>query len=516
MSPKNYHQARWNEPIIFELGSPGERGLLVAGFDPEPDRAPASETLLPAQMRRTCPPALPEVSQVEILRHYLRLSQENLGASLVPDFGMATSTMKYNPPINELLARNPKFTELHPLQDESTVQGLLEIMFKLELFLKEISGLPHVSLQPRAGSQAIYANIAMLRAYHASRGETQRDEIITTIFAHPSDAAAPGAAGYKIVTLYPEAQGYPSVEALKSVVSERTAGLFITNPDDTGIYNPHIKEFTDIIHAAGGLCAYDQANANGLLGITRAKEAGFDLCQFNLHKTFSTPHASGGPGTGANCVTAALAPFLPVPTIEYDGRKYWLNYDRPASIGKIASFYGVAANSLRAYAWIMSLGEKGLRQVSEVAVLNNNYLMKKILEIPGLQAPYGMDQPRLDQVRYSWEEILSETGLKIEEISNRSADFGMHFFFSHHPYVIPGPATLEPTESYSRRDIDEYSASWAQIADEARSHPEIIRDAPHNAPIHKMIHPEYLHDPEVWCPSWRVYRKKHTNLDEIK
>ena len=188
----------------------------------------------------------------------------------------------------------------------------------------------------------------------------------------------------------------------------------------------------------------------------------------------------------------------------------YLNYNHPQSIGKVASFYGVAANYIRAYAWIMSLGAAGLREISDIAVLNNNYLLKKILEIPGLQAPYGLAQPRIDQVRYSWEEILQETGLKIEQISNRAADFGMHFFFSHHPYVVPGPATLEPTESYSRRDIDQYAANWAEIAREARQDPEQIRTAPHNAPIHRMTNPEYLHDPQVWAPSWRVYRRKHT------
>ncbi|MFZ5820041.1 MAG: aminomethyl-transferring glycine dehydrogenase subunit GcvPB, partial [Chloroflexota bacterium] len=404
---RQYHQARWNEPIIYELGSPGERGILPPGVDPAIGaEAQNWEAHVPDSMRRKTPPNLPEISQVEILRHYLRLSQENLGAGFIPDFGMATSTLKYNPPVNEKLAGSPKLAALHPLQPQETVQGILEIMYKLGQFLAEISGMDKVSLQPRAGSQAIYANIAMIRAYHARRGElAQRDEIITTIFSHPSDAAAPSAAGFKIVTLYPEESGYPSLQALEAAVSERTAGIFMTNPDDTGIFNPRIRDFVDIVHAAGGLCAYDQANANGLLGIARAREAGFDLCHFNLHKTFSTPHASGGPATGASCVTQALAPFLPAPTVEFDGEKYYLDYNRPDSIGKIGQFYGVAANFVRAYAWIMAHGAEGLREVSHIAVLNNNYLMKKILEIPGVTAPYEAGQPRIDQVRYSWEEL---------------------------------------------------------------------------------------------------------------
>jgi glycine dehydrogenase subunit 2 len=366
-----------------------------------------------------------------------------------------------------------------------------------------------VSLQPRAGSQAIYANAAMIRAYHAKRGEGERrDEIISTIFAHPNDAAAPAVAGYKLITLYPEESGYPNVEALKAAISERTAGLFITNPDDTGIFNPHIKEFVDIVHLAGGLCAYDQANANGLLGITRARDAGFDLCHFNLHKTFSTPHASGGPATGASCVTEALTPFLPTPTVEFDGKKYYLADNRPDSIGKIGSFYGVAANFVRAYAWIMTHGADGLREVAEVAVLNNNYLMKKILEIPGVSAPYDPGHPRIEQVRYSWKKLFEDTGFHSSDLANRSVDFAMHFFSSHHPYVLPEPATLEPTESYSKRDIEEYAESWRQIADEAYHNPDMIKKAPHNAPIHRMAGAEYLNDPNLWAPTWRTYLRK--------
>ncbi len=509
---RQYHQARWNEPIIYELGSPGERGILPPGTDPAIEaETQKGEAPIPASMRRETLPHLPEISQVEVLRHYLRLSQETLGAGLIPDIGMATSTVKYNPPVNERLAANPKLTALHPLQPEETVQGILEIMYKLEQFLKEISGMDKVSLQPRAGSQAIYANIAMIRAYHAKRGEgQQRDEIITTIFSHPSDAAAPRTAGFKIITLFPEKNGYPSVQALRAAVSERTAGLFITNPDDTGIFNPHIREFVDIVHRAGGLCAYDQANANGLLGIARAREAGFDLCHFNLHKTFSTPHASGGPATGASCVTHALAPFLPVPTVEFDGQRYFLDYDRPDSIGKVGQFYGVAANFVRAYAWIMAHGARGLREVASIAVLNNNYLMKKILEIPGVTAPYEPGTPRIEQVRYSWEALAQETGLDIEDLARRAADYKMHFFTSHHPFVVPHPATLEPTESYSKRDLDQYAAAWGSMADEARHQPDLVREAPHHAPIHQMRDQEaYLTDPDKWAPTWRAYCKKH-------
>jgi glycine dehydrogenase subunit 2 len=438
-SVRRFHQASWDEPIIFELSRPGQRGVLV----PEVESAILQEaggaaTALPENMRRKHPPKLPEMSQVHVLRHYDRLSQENLGVDFNIDVGQGTCTMKYSPKVNDQLARSPNMAELHPLQDESTVQGILEVIYRLEQMLKEISGMDRFSLQPGAGSAAIYTNVSMIRAYHANRGDAVRDEVITTIFSHPSNAACAKTAGYKIITLYPDSDGYPDLDALKAAVSERTAALMITNPEDTGIFNYRIEDFVRVVHAAGGLCSYDQANANGILGITRARDAGFDLCHFNLHKTFSTPHGCGGPAAGASGVTAALAPFLPKPTVEFDGQKYFLNYDLPESIGKIRPFVGVAQNLLKAYAWIMSLGAQGLREVAEIAVLNNNYLMKKVLEIQGLSAPYAQGKRRIEQVRYSWEKLSEETGVHSEEIGNRIVDFGTHYWTSHHPYVVPG------------------------------------------------------------------------------
>jgi glycine dehydrogenase subunit 2 len=371
---RRFHQARWDEAIIFELSQPGQRGVLVPEVEQE-IRREVGDVLesLPEDLRRKSPPKLPEMSQLHVLRHYARLSQENLGVDLNIDIGQGTCTMKYSPKVNDQLARSTKMTDLHPLQDESTVQGILEVIYRLEGLLKEISGMDRFTFQPGAGSAAIYANVSMIRAYHAKRGEADhRDEIITTIFSHPSNAACAKTAGYKVITLFPDENGYPDVEALKAAVSERTAALLITNPEDTGIFNPRIEEFVQIVHEAGGLCAYDQANANGILGITRAKEAGFDLCHFNLHKTFSTPHGCGGPGAGASGVTSELAAFLPLPTIEFSGERYYLDYERPDSIGNLSPFYGVPQNMLRAYTWIMSLGGDGLREAAEVAVLNNN------------------------------------------------------------------------------------------------------------------------------------------------
>ena len=310
-----------------------------------------------------------------------------------------------------------------------------------------------------------------------------------------------------MITLYPDEDGYPDLEALKAAVSERTAALLITNPEDTGIFNPRIEEFVDVVHQAGGLCSYDQANANGILGITRAREAGFDLCHFNLHKTFSTPHGCGGPGAGASGVTAELAPFLPSPTVGFNGERYYLDYDRPDSIGKVGPFYGVAPNMLRAYAWIMSLGADGLREAAEISVLNNNYLMNRVLEIQGVSAPYAAGRRRIEQVRYSWEELAEQTGIHSEEIGIRVADFGTHYWTSHHPFVVPEPMTLEPTESYSKEDLDEYAAILEHISQEAYSDPEVIRNAPHNSTVHKTDH-EVLDDAQQWAVTWRAYLRK--------
>ena len=508
-SPRRFHQASWDEPVIFELSQPGQRGILLPPVEPGIEQEVGNPAqMLPDQLRRTVPPALPEMSQVHVLRHYDRISQENLGVDLNIDIGQGTCTMKYSPKINDQLAHTHKLTELHPLQDFSTVQGILEVMYRLEGMLKEISGMDRFSLQPGAGGAAIYANICMMRAYHASRGQgKQRDEVITTIFSHPSNAAAAKVAGYKVITLYPDSEGYPDLEALKAAISERTAGLLITNPEDTGIFNPKIAEFTRIVHEAGGICSYDQANANGILGITRAREAGFDLCHFNLHKTFSTPHGCGGPGAGASGVTEKLIPFLPVPTTEFDGQKYYLDYNHPKSIGKIRPFYGVTANILRAYAWIMSLGADGLREVADIAVLNNNYLLKKVLEIRGVSAPYAKGKRRVEQVRYSWEQLTQETGVHSEEIEIRVTDFGMHYWTSHHPFVVPEPMTLEPTESYSKADLDEYVAVLNQISAEAYTNPEIIKTAPHNSTVHQTQQ-EPFDNPDEWAVTWRAYRRK--------
>lgn len=507
---ENFHQAKWDEELIFELHKPGERGIVVAPVE----KGIAAEvgdglSALPAHMVRRTPPALPEVGQMRVAKHFMRLSQETLGGDFNIDIGQGTCTMKYNPKINDVLAANPRMSRLHPLQDARTVQGALQVLHELDLTMREISGIDRFSFQPASGSAAILNMVSIIQAYHRDRGEAEtRDEIITTIFSHPSDAAAAAVKGYKVVTLFQDEDGLPTVEDLKKVVGPRTAGLLITNPEDTGIFNPQIAEFVRIVHEAGGLCGYDQANVNGIMGITRAKDAGFDMCFFNLHKTFGTPHGCGGPAGGALGVTAALRDFLPVPLVACTDGRYSLDYDVPKSIGKTRAFYGTVQVALKAYAWTRALGADGLREVSEVAVLNNNYLLEKIRRIRGASAPYAKGRRRIEQVRYSWEQLYKDTGVTTEDIAYRMADYGMHLWSSHHPFIVPQPFTVEPTESYSKEELDEYIAVLARISEEAYTEPETVKTAPHRSVCHR-VRPQDFDDPARWAITWRLYKRKH-------
>lgn len=506
---RRFHQAKWDEPIIFELSTKGERGINVPKAEMEIEKAVGDGvSSIPEIMRRKKAPALPEISQVRVLRHYLRLSQETLGADLNVEIGQGTCTMKYSPKVNEAVVRQKEMTELHPLQDESTVQGILEVIYKTDLFMRQISGMDKFSFQPGGGSQALMTMVSMLKAKHIETGEDdKRNEIITTIFSHPSDAAAASLKGYKVITIYPDKEGYPDMQAFKNAISDRTAGFIVANPEDTGVYNKRVKEFTKLIHEAGGICCYDQANANGLLEITRAVDAGFDMCFFNLHKTFSSPHGCGGPAVGAVGVKKEFEKYLPKPLVDFDGEKYFIDYDMPDSIGKVREFYGVPQVILRAYMWIMSLGEKGLYEVAKVAVLNNNYLFKKVKEIKGVSVPFIPGKQRVEQVRYSLENLTKDTGVTTEDVQNRMFDYGFHYWTSHHPYIVPQPFTLEPTESYSKKDLDEYVDALKEISEEAYNNPEIVKSAPHNSTVHKIL-PEDLDKPDKWAITWRAYLKK--------
>lgn len=509
----DFQQARWNEPIIYEMSNPGVRGIIP------PEVEPGIQALvgdaagkLPDSIRRKKPPVLPEVSQKGVLSHWLRLSQETMGSNIGNDISEGTCTMKYNPRVNETIVAEPEFAELHPDQDVDTVQGILEIYHKFEQFLKEVSGLDKFTFQPGGGNHAVYTAASVVRKYWEDRGQLdQRNEVITTIFSHPCDAATPATAGFKIITLYPDEKGIPDINALKAAVSEHTAAIFMTNPEDIGIYNYNVDEFVKVVHGVGGLCFYDQANANAFLGVARAKEAGFDFCHFNVHKTFGTPHGGEGPACGAFGVKQEFAKYLPVPTVEFDGNQYYLDYNRPDSFGKVRDFYGVAGVILKAYAWTMNVGAEGLRACADVSVINNNYMEKKVLAIPGITSAFqGNGITRQEQIRYSFEKMKQDTGVGTDDVNRRIVDYGIpSYWTSHHPWVIPEPMTLEPCETYSKDDIDEYVGVLRQISKEAYENPELVKTAPHRSSSHMRIDEPSLDDPAKWAVTWRAYVKKH-------
>ncbi len=516
---RKFHGAKWDEQIVFEMSVPGERGILVAEAEAGVRKEVGSGTaVIPRGLRRRAAPALPEINQMRVLRHFIHLSQETMGTDVTIDISQGTCTMKYSPKVQEHLAgRHPGIREIHPLQPAETMQGLMEITYKLEQFLKEISGMDRFSFQPAGGAQAAYTAASIIREYHTSRKDLARTETITTMFSHPCDAAGPATAGFNVVTIMPDEDGYADIDAFKAALSPRTAAIFITNPEDTGIYNPRIDEFVKAAHDMGALCYYDQANANGMLGVTRARDAGFDLCHFNLHKTFSIPHGSMGGAVGALGCTSELARFLPVPQVKLGKKKrgYYLDYDCPESIGKVRSFMGNSQSVVKAYSWIMQHGADGLLETAVCSVLNNNYMLKKLSEIPGVTIRYAPGKRRLEQVRYSWEKLRNDTGVGTDDVMRRMADYGLqHYWTSHHPWVVPEPFTLEPCESYSKDDIDEYVAVFRQISKEAYENPDLVKNSPYNSVVHKVLNPG-INEPERIAVTWRQYVKKGLNKKSI-
>ena len=507
---RDYHAPVWSEPVIMEMGGPGRRGLLFPAVDDAVrDGAGRVEELVPAGMRRRVAPALPELSEPEVLHHFVRLSQQTLGMMGISLFG--TCTMKYNSSLGEAIAARPELAALHPCQDPATLQGVLEIIHAFDLILRELSGMDRFVFQAGGGADAAYLHACVTRAYHAARGELeQRNEVITTIQAHPCNAATAAAAGFKIVTLMLEENGYPSLDALKAALSERTACLFINNPDDMGIYNPDIKQWIEAVHAVGGLCFYDHANFNGVMTKLRARELGFDACMFMLHKTFGAPKGGGGPAVGAYGCTEALAPFLPTPVVMRSGDGYALDFERPRSIGRIREFWGNVPQVVKAYAWARAMGAEGLAEASDISVLANNYMEKRLLGIRGItRSNPGVEAPRLEMTRFSLETMQRETGVGVLDVQNRMIDFGIDaFWLSHEPWLVPEPFTPEAGEMYSKEDLDYWIDVLARISDEAYSNPGLVKTAPHNQAIHK-IDGAALEDPDRWAMTWRAYQRKN-------
>lgn len=502
-----FRAAKWNEPVVMEMGRPGVRGQLFPAPEDEVTQANGMD-LIPGGMARKDRPELPEITEFEAQRHYLHLSQMTLGMMGISLFG--TCTMKYNSKTAEYATLRPELAEVHPYQHPDTLQGVLEIIHDFDGILRSLSGMDQFIFQAGGGADAAYTMTTVARAYWQDRGMLgQRTEMVTSVQAHPCNPATAAAAGFKVVNLPLEENGYPSLDALKAAVSEKTALIMINNPDDMGIYNPEIKEWVKVAKEAGALCFYDHANFNGVMGKLSARELGFDACMFMLHKTFGAPKAGGGPAVGAYGCTDALAPYLPCPVVVKQGDRYILDEDRPKSAGKVREFWGNVPQVVKAYAWSRAMGADGIQLASDISVVANNYMDKKLGEIPGLEISNpSLDINRMEMTRWSLGPLTEETGVSTVDFANRMADYGIDpYWMSHEPWIVAEPFTPEAGELWSKEDIDTWIGVIAQIAGEARANPEMVKTAPHNQAI-AQVKGDAFEDPAKWAMTWRAYQRK--------
>ncbi|WP_281278837.1 aminomethyl-transferring glycine dehydrogenase subunit GcvPB [Paenibacillus kobensis] len=456
-------------PFIFDLSRPGRIACSLPACD-VPELAP--EERIPAALLRTEPASLPEVYEVDVVRHYTALSRRNFGVDN-GFYPLGSCTMKYNPKLNEDAAKLPGFSGIHPYQQEDTVQGALELLYTLQNDLAAITGMDRISLQPAAGAHGEWTGLMMIRAYHESRGE-QRTKVLVPDSSHGTNPASASAAGYTTVTLKSDARGLVDLDALRAAVGPDTAALMLTNPNTLGLFEEHIAEIAAIVHEAGGLLYYDGANANAIMGIARPGDMGFDVVHLNLHKTMSTPHGGGGPGAGPVGVKLLLESFLPAPLISQraDGT-YFFDDERPHSIGRVKPFHGNFGILLRAYAYIRSYGPSGLRRVSECAVLNANYMLSR------LSAAYDVPYPRICKHEF----VLSGTrqkafGIRTLDIAKRLLDFGFHPPTVYFPLIVEESIMIEPTETESKETLDRFIDVMLRIAWEAEHEPDTVLQAP--------------------------------------
>jgi glycine dehydrogenase subunit 2 len=440
---------------------------------------------IPAELRRQNPAALPEVSEMQAVRHYTRLSQKNFSID-THFYPLGSCTMKYNPRACNSLASLPGFLARHPLAPDTHSQGFLACLYELQELLKNVTGMSAVSLSPAAGAQGEFAGVAMIRAYHDARGDHQRTEILVPDAAHGTNPASAVMCGYKAREIPTGRSGDIDVEALKQALGPQTAGIMLTNPSTLGVFERRIKEIAGLVHEAGGLLYYDGANLNAILGKVRPGDMGFDVIHMNLHKTFSTPHGGGGPGAGPVGVSQRLAPYLPVPMADYDGSDYiWLTEkERPESIGRLSTFAGNAGVLLRAYVYARLLGREGMHRVAEFSTLNANYLLKRLMEA-GFEAAYP-------QRRASHEFILTlkrqakELGVNTMDFAKRMLDYGVHAPTTYFPLLVPECLLIEPTESEAKEDLDRFVEIMRTIQHEAENQPEMVKQAPHTMPVRRL------------------------------
>lgn len=503
-----FKQARWNEPVVFELGHKGRRGYIVPKIEDSIRHIVGDvRTLLPDKIRRQSLPELPELSEVEVVRHFTRLSQMNYCVDLGL-YPLGSCTMKYNPKINDVLANLPSLTQLHPYQNEKTVQGILEILYTLGKWLAEITGTYEVSLQPSAGAQGEFLGTLIMRAHHKLNGNlSKRTELIIPDSAHGTNPASGTMAGFDVIIVPSDKTGCVDIDALVAAISNRTAGLMLTNPNTLGIFEENIEQIAEIIHEAGGLLYYDGANLNPILGKIRPGEMGFDIVHINIHKTFGTPHGGGGPGAGPIGVSEKLERFLPVPRIVFDGESYHLDYNRHDSIGKVRSFYGNVAVLLRAYAYILSLGAEGLKEAAEVSVLNANYLVKKLKEISAYELPYDTRRPRKHECVFSTKPLLKDR-IRATDVSKRILDYGVHAPTTYFPSIVEEALMIEPTESFEKKELDRFATTMWKIAEEARTSPNLVLEAPQNTAVTRLDEVKASH-PKTLMLSWKMLVKKN-------
>lgn len=463
--------------VIFELSSEGRKGYTLPKLD-VPQIEPSE--LLPKNLLREDEIDLPEVSEVDVVRHYTALSNKNYTVDN-GFYPLGSCTMKYNPKINEDMAGLSGFSKIHPLQDENISQGALELMYDLKGKLCEITGLDDFTLQPAAGAHGEYTGLLIIKSYHEKRGDTKRTKIVVPDSAHGTNPASASVAGFDIVEIKSGEDGRVSIEELKKVLNDEIAGLMLTNPSTVGLFEKDIKLISELVHEAGGLLYYDGANLNAIMGIARPGDMGFDVCHLNMHKTFSTPHGGGGPGAGPVGVKKHLAKFLPIPTVEKENDKFILDYNGPDSLGKIRSLYGNFGVMVKAYAYILTMGKDGLKEVSKNAVLNANYIKESLREYYNI----GVDDICKHEVILS---TLKENPHHIAtvDIAKRLIDYGVHPPTVYFPLIIEEALMIEPTESESKETIDEFIDAMKKIAVEAKENPEILHDAPVTAPVRRL------------------------------
>lgn len=454
--------------LIFELSQPGRTGYKLPELDVE-----EKDNLIPEEFLSNEELDLPEVSEVDVVRHYTNLSTLNFGV----DTGMyplGSCTMKYNPKINEEIIANPKLARLHPKQDDYQVQGALEAMYTLQKSLCEISAMDYMTLQPAAGAHGEITAITIFKKYHEVNGNSEKNEIIVPDSAHGTNPATAAMAGYKVVEVKSNENGVVDVEDLRKVVNEKTAGLMLTNPNTLGLFETKIKEIAEIVHEAGGLLYYDGANANAILGHARPGDMGFDAIHFNVHKTFSTPHGGGGPGAGPVGVKKFLRDYLPKPIVEKDGDKYFLDYNMEHSIGRMKDFQGHFGILMRALTYILTMGSDGLKCASTTAVLNANYIQAQ------LKDDYNLPHDFICKHEFVLGGLKDDCDgqVKTLDVAKRLLDMGFHPPTVYFPLIVHEALMVEPTETEPKQTLDEFVAAMKQIAQEARENKDILLEAP--------------------------------------